>query len=104
MIDKNKVKSAARGYCDATYGTLDRHPLIAEAFKEGANWAINEFLKDLWHPISEEPRKNVSIANIWDFLSDGPLIYVHKKWYNYLLETGSSQEECNELYNKIFRK
>lgn len=23
---------------------------------------------------------------------------------NYLLETGSSQEECNELYNKIFRK
>lgn len=44
------------------------------------------------------------IANIWDFLSDGPLIYVHEKWYNYLLKTGSSQEECNELYNKIFRK
>ena len=61
MIDKNKVKSAAQGYCDATYGTLDRHPLIAEAFKEGANWTINEFLKDLWHSISEEPRKNVSI-------------------------------------------
>ena len=61
MIDKNKVKSAAQGYCDATYGTLDSHPLIAEAFKEGANWAINEFLKDLWHSISEEPRKNVSI-------------------------------------------
>lgn len=44
------------------------------------------------------------IADNYDFLSDGPLIYIHKKWYNYLLETGSTQEECNELYNKIFRK
>ena len=55
MIDKNKIKSAAQGYCDATYGTLNKHPLIAEAFKEGAKWAINEFIKDLWHPASEKP-------------------------------------------------
>ena len=27
MIYKNKIKSAAQGYCDATYGTLDDHPL-----------------------------------------------------------------------------
>ena len=53
MIDKNKIKSAAQGYCDITYGTLDSHPLIAEAFREGANWAINEFLKNLWHPVWE---------------------------------------------------
>ena len=25
-------------------------------FKEGAKWAINEFLKDLWHPMQEEPK------------------------------------------------
>lgn len=25
------------------------------AFKAGAKWAINEFLKNLWHPASEEP-------------------------------------------------
>ena len=55
MIDKNKIKSAAQGYCDATYGTLNTNPFIAEAFRKGANWAINEFLKDLWHPIEEEP-------------------------------------------------
>ena len=35
--------------------------LIEEGFKEGAEWAINELLKDLWHPASEEPRKDVSI-------------------------------------------
>lgn len=73
MIDKNKVKSAAQGYCDATYGTLDRHPLIAEAFKEGANWAINEFLKDLWHPASEIPCEGKYLIveyNITDTIKD----------------------------------
>ena len=47
MIDDKKIKSAAQGYCDATYGTLDDHPLIAEAFRQGANWAIREMSKDL---------------------------------------------------------
>ena len=58
MIDNNKINSAAQGYCDATYGTLFTNPFIAEAFKDGANLAINEFLKDLWHPADEEPKKN----------------------------------------------
>ena len=30
----------------------------AELFKDGAKWAINEFLKDLWHPVSEKPERN----------------------------------------------
>lgn len=30
---------------------------IKEAIGLGAKWAINEFLKDLWHPASEEPRE-----------------------------------------------
>ena len=34
---------------------------IKEAIGLGAKWAINELLKDLWHPASEEPRKDVSI-------------------------------------------
>ena len=55
MIDKNKIKSAAQGYCDATYGTLNTNTFIAEAFRKGARWAVNELLKDLLHPASEEP-------------------------------------------------
>lgn len=54
MIDKSKIKSAAQGYCDATYGTLNEHPLIAEAFREGANWVIEQ-LSNLWHHKSEIP-------------------------------------------------
>ena len=47
MIDNKKIKSIAQQYCDATYGTLNEHPLIAEAFEQGAKWTINELLKDL---------------------------------------------------------
>lgn len=55
MIDENKIKNAARRYCKATYGTVDDNPFIAEAFRKGAKWAINKFLKDLWHDAKEEP-------------------------------------------------
>ena len=71
MIDKNKIKSAAQGYCDATYGTLNTNPFIAEAFRKGAKWAINEFLNDLWHPNTEEPDKRksdiITIGSSGDF-------------------------------------
>lgn len=30
---------------------------IKEAIGLGAKWAIKEFIKDLWHPASEEPRE-----------------------------------------------
>ena len=60
MIDDNKIKNAAQGYCDATYGTVDDSPFITEAFRKGANWAINEFLKNLWHDAEEEPYSNLS--------------------------------------------
>ena len=60
MIDKNKIKSAARKQCKATYGTVDDNPFIAEAFRKGAKWAINEFLKNLWHDAEEEPYSNLS--------------------------------------------
>ena len=58
MIDEKKIKSAAQGYCDATYGTLNTNPFIAEAFRKGAKWAINELSKDLVHPA----RLNAKIA------------------------------------------
>lgn len=33
---------------------------IKEAIKLGAKWAIEQFLKDLWHPNTEEPDKSKS--------------------------------------------
>lgn len=55
MIDDKKIKEAARYYCNNRYPASQDAPFIAEGFRHGAKWAINEFLKDLWHPTGEEP-------------------------------------------------
>lgn len=34
---------------------------IEEAIGLGAKWAINEFLKGLWHPASEEPIESAEV-------------------------------------------
>lgn len=57
MIDDKKIEAAARRYSEVTDCDKQEALLIEEGFKEGAKWAINEFLKDLWHPASEEPKK-----------------------------------------------
>lgn len=54
MIDDKKIEEAA----------FEEYPLNSDGniigrngFKEGAKWAINEFIKDLWHAIDENPKK-----------------------------------------------
>lgn len=72
MIDDKKIESAKEEiYEDKFLGCGE----MVEAFKDedakemfdkedikeaiglGARWAINEFLKNLWHPSSEKPKK-----------------------------------------------
>lgn len=65
MIDENKIAKAARqisenvinskGFNDSKpthLAFLDGH---IDGFNAGAKWAINEFLKDLWHPAWKVP-------------------------------------------------
>lgn len=61
MINDKKIEEAARNYCNNRYPASQDAPFIAEGFRKGACWAINEFLKNLWNPAEEEPRKDVSI-------------------------------------------
>lgn len=73
MIDDKKIENTAKVYMIGEFYDKDEvewnYPITNEEkrnqciidFKAGAKWAINEFLKDLWHPASEEPRKDVSI-------------------------------------------
>ena len=58
MIDDKKIEEAARRYSEVTDCDKEEALLIEEGFKEGARWAINEFLKDLVYPASEVPRND----------------------------------------------
>lgn len=56
MIDDKKIEEAKKSFIadKKILGVMAMNDLAC-GFKEGANWAINEFLKDLWHPAGEEP-------------------------------------------------
>lgn len=58
MIGNKKIEEAARRYSEVTDCDTEEALLIEEGFKEGAEWAINELLKDLFHPASEVPRND----------------------------------------------
>ena len=83
MIDDKKIEEAAReasalyeqdlpimSYYEDTDVDGQHHfcqEFVAELFKDGAKWAINEFLKDLWHSIDEEPDKRKDIITIGSY-------------------------------------
>ena len=57
MIDDKKIEEAARNYCNNRYPASQDDPFIADWFRYGAKWAIEQFLNSLWHPVSKEPEK-----------------------------------------------
>lgn len=65
-MEINKIEESAKYYAEENSMSIedqmgdvyDGIEELSDAYKAGAHWAINEFLK---HPASEEPRKDVSI-------------------------------------------
>lgn len=68
MIDDKKIEEEATNYAQDGYNNYDDNiqRIIEEAFKSGATWMQEKFLKELWHPANEEP-----IANTIPILFDG---------------------------------
>lgn len=103
VFDDKKIEESARGAADLYEQDLPmmsynedtevdgQHHFCqefgAELFKEGAKWAINELFKNLWHPASEEPRKDVSIIVEKHIMTricftmlgtDGKITFIHR--------------------------
>ena len=65
MIDDKKIEEAANKHIETEYARYNSGEVEEEmiclrgkdSFKEGAKWAINEFLKDLWHDVDEIPKR-----------------------------------------------
>lgn len=98
MIDDKKIEEAARGAADLYEQDLPmmsydedtevdgQHHFCqefgAELFKDGAKWAINEFLKNLWHPNTEEPDKSKSDIITLGFDNDAYLQFKESILWN----------------------
>lgn len=101
MIDNKKIEEAANKHIETEYARYNSGKVEDEmiclrgkdSFKEGAKWAINEFLKDLWHPASEEPKKvkNLLLETTYEYgkpiyhlikyMPNGNNVCAWKEWY-----------------------
>lgn len=111
MIDDKKIEKAAQlhrfeliaSMHGSTLGTpmqcfkeeIDTETeLIENSFIKGAHWAINEFLKDLWHPASEEPREKAMLLIEVSF----PKPTLKKFYYTDVLIKEDWEITCGTMY------
>lgn len=55
MMDNKKIEDAAKSLRKDFNDDVTQGFLVEFGFEKGAKWAIDEFLKDLWHDESEKP-------------------------------------------------
>ena len=55
MIDNKKIEDTAKQHSEESYISGYFQACYEDAFMDGAKWAINEFIKNLWHPANEIP-------------------------------------------------
>lgn len=73
MIDDKKIENAAKQHSEESYISDYFQACYKDAFMDCAKWAINEFLKDLWHPASEIPCEGKYLVveyNVTDTIKD----------------------------------
>lgn len=112
MIDDKKIEEAAREAADLYEQDLPimsynedtevdgQHHFCqefgAELFKDGAKWAINEFLKDLWHDASEEPKmtnqENEFVECLVKFKDGIVYLYNYDTWHHWWCSDEDNQK------------
>ena len=66
VFDDKKIEAAANKHIETEYARYNSGEVEEEmiclrgkdCFKAGAMWAINELMKNLWHPNTKEPDKS----------------------------------------------
>lgn len=91
MIDDKKIEEAAINKCG----------FISSEFCSGAKYAINEFLRNLWHPISEEPRKDVSIM-VETHNDKNTFYYVWNRWQDNFYPSWTDAILCSRVSRWLY--
>lgn len=77
---------------------------IKEAIGLGAKWAINEFIKDLWHPANEVPEIGRVII-MENYYPDGRIIFIsrmRKSTFHNPIDIGNTKKwfYIDDLFSK----
>lgn len=109
MIDEKKIEKAKEKifedefelysydteYPDGNIYRMFTSDQLKRAISFGAHWVISEFLKDLWHPASEEPENYKQFIYVKDTLETGVTSMLPSfDWKHFVHDTGT----CKWLY------
>ena len=105
MIDDKKIEEATRDYIDKN-GYLNKYDEehctdIEIAYKDGAKWMQEEFLKNLWHPASEEPRKDVSII-VETYNDENMFYYAWNRWQDNFYPSWTYAVFCSRVTRWLY--
>lgn len=73
MIDDKKIEDAAKQHSEESYISGYFQACYKDAFMNGAKWMQEEFLKNLWHSVSEIPCEGKYLVveyNVTDTIKD----------------------------------
>ena len=59
MIDDKKIKEIAKQHAEGSFISETWQACYKEGFMDCARWMQEEFLKNLWHPNTEEPNSYI---------------------------------------------
>lgn len=57
MIDDKKIEEIAKQHAEGAFISETWQACYKEGFMDCARWMQEEFLKNLWHPAEEEPKR-----------------------------------------------
>lgn len=98
MIDEKEIDIAARAQALSKHVNETSYFQLRsiEDFKDGARWAINEFLKDLWHDASEEPKmtnqENEFVECLVKFKDGIVYLYNYDTWHHWWCSDEDNQK------------
>ena len=100
MIDDIKIKEAAMQH-SRWLSSNHEESTASDSFMEGAKWMQEEFLKSLWHPISEEPRKDVSIM-VETHNDKNMFYYVWNRWQDNFYPSWTDAILCSRVSRWLY--
>lgn len=82
MIDDKKIEEIAKQHAEGAFISGTWQACYKEGFMDCARWMQEEFLKDLWHPNTDEPDKSKSDIITLGFDNDAYLQFKESILWN----------------------
>ena len=104
MIDDKKIEDVAKQHSEESYISGYFQACYEDAFMDGAKWAINEFIKNLWHPANEIPEIGRVII-MENYYTDGRIMFIssmRKSTFHNPIDIGNTKKwfYIEDLFSK----